>query len=206
MADQPSSTSINPAPHSRGGRHRSRKQQKPSTAEREQKKASRLQALGPGESIKEKQVSDDCKRAKTSMTSWGLACHATRSWRSWCGRNVFLLLANFENPIAVSWDLSWKIQQPVSMLYVLAYDGCVMLTLNFVRRSKSAQLSENELQINIARSLLALQVLVAYKYIFFVNHFLQILSSRQDKRSRQSGLYSVLYNETSYLKKKQKKK
>jgi len=68
MADQPSS-SVNPAPHSRGGRHRSRKQQKPSTAEREQKKASRLQALGPGESIKEKQVSDDCKPAKTFMTS-----------------------------------------------------------------------------------------------------------------------------------------
>lgn len=41
----------------RAGRHRTRKQQKPSTAEREQKKASRLQALGPGESIKEKQVS-----------------------------------------------------------------------------------------------------------------------------------------------------
>lgn len=106
MADQPSS-SVNPAPHSRGGRHRSRKQQKPSTAEREQKKASRLQALGPGESIKEKQVSNDCKRAKTFMTSWGLACHATRSWRSWCCRNVFFLLAYFENPVVVSWDLSW---------------------------------------------------------------------------------------------------
>ena len=49
MADQQPS-------HSRGARHRSRKQQKPSTAEREQKKASRLQTLGPGESIKEKQV------------------------------------------------------------------------------------------------------------------------------------------------------
>lgn len=68
MADQP--TSANPLPHSRGGRHRSRKQQKPSTAEREQKKASRLQALGPGESIKEKQVSCHYKRAKTFMTSW----------------------------------------------------------------------------------------------------------------------------------------
>lgn len=68
MADQYSS-SANPAPHSRGGRHRSRKQQKPSTAEREQKKASRLQALGPGESIKEKQVGGDCKRTKTFMTS-----------------------------------------------------------------------------------------------------------------------------------------
>lgn len=68
MADHPTS-STNPAPHSRGGRHRSRKQQKPSTAEREQKKASRLQALGPGESIKEKQVSFDFERAKTFMTS-----------------------------------------------------------------------------------------------------------------------------------------
>ena len=57
MADQPTSSTSNPLPHSRGGRHRSRKQQKPSTAEREQKKASRLQALGPAESIKEKQVS-----------------------------------------------------------------------------------------------------------------------------------------------------
>ena len=68
MADQPTASS-NPTPHSRGGRHRSRKQQKPSTAEREQKKASRLQALGPGESIKEKQVSFNCERAKTFMTS-----------------------------------------------------------------------------------------------------------------------------------------
>lgn len=41
----------------RGSRYRSRKQQKPSTSERDLKKASRLQALGPGESIKEKQVS-----------------------------------------------------------------------------------------------------------------------------------------------------
>lgn len=100
MADQP--PSVNPAPHSRGGRHRSRKQQKPSTAEREQKKASRLQALGPGESIKEKQVSDDCKRAKTFMTSWSLACHATRSWGPWCCRNVLFLLVYVENPMAVS--------------------------------------------------------------------------------------------------------
>lgn len=46
----------NTTTQARAGRHRSRKQQKPSTAEREQKKASRLQAIGPGESIKEKQV------------------------------------------------------------------------------------------------------------------------------------------------------
>ena len=67
MADQHSS-STNPVQHGRGGRHRSRKQQKPSTAEREQKKASRLQTLGPGESIKEKQVSPLSERAKSSMT------------------------------------------------------------------------------------------------------------------------------------------
>ncbi|KXJ25255.1 Dynein heavy chain 5, axonemal [Exaiptasia diaphana] len=46
----------NTTSQTRAGRHRSRKQQKPSTAEREQKKASRLQAIGPGESIKEKQL------------------------------------------------------------------------------------------------------------------------------------------------------
>ena len=68
MADKQSSN-PNPVQHGRGGRHRSRKQQKPSTAEREQKKASRLQALGPGESIKEKQVCYLRERAKSSMTS-----------------------------------------------------------------------------------------------------------------------------------------
>jgi hypothetical protein len=55
MADQ--NGEVTAPSHARGARHhRTRKQQKPSTAEREQKKASRLQALGPGESIKEKQV------------------------------------------------------------------------------------------------------------------------------------------------------
>ncbi|CAH3041642.1 unnamed protein product [Pocillopora meandrina] len=68
MADQPTSNTSNPLPHSRGGRHRSRKQQKPSTAEREQKKASRLQALGPAESIKEKQQkAREEREAKRSM-------------------------------------------------------------------------------------------------------------------------------------------
>ena len=68
MADQQASSST-AVHHGRGGRHRSRKQQKPSTAEREQKKASRLQTLGPGESIKEKQVCYLSERAKSSMTS-----------------------------------------------------------------------------------------------------------------------------------------
>lgn len=55
--------------HARGSRHhRTRKQQKPSTAEREQKKASRLQALGPGESIKEKQVGKNFSPRKNTVS------------------------------------------------------------------------------------------------------------------------------------------
>lgn len=51
--------------HSRVSRHhRSRKQQKPTNAEREQKKGPRLQTLGPGESIKEKQVSNLIRQSR----------------------------------------------------------------------------------------------------------------------------------------------
>ena len=60
MSEQAGSSNANGVnSSSRTTRHRSRKHhEKPSTAEREQKKASRLQTLGPGESIKEKQVRD----------------------------------------------------------------------------------------------------------------------------------------------------
>lgn len=81
--------------HGRVSRHhRSRKQQKPTNAEREQKKASRLQTLGPGESIKEKQVSnlirrsrytfDDCLEFENIIlvTPWIAV--------PWCDRNVFI--------------------------------------------------------------------------------------------------------------------
>jgi len=51
--------------HGRGSKHhRSRKQQKPTNAEREQKKGPRLQTLGPGESIKEKQVSNLIRQSR----------------------------------------------------------------------------------------------------------------------------------------------
>ena len=183
MADQPSS-SVNPAPHSRGGRHRSRKQQKPSTAEREQKKASRLQALGPGESIKEKQVSDDCKPAKTFMTSWGLACHATRSWLSWCCRNVFFTLSLFLK--ILSFCLGTCLDSKTACCYVVCFSFWWMLTLNFVRRS--VQSFKNELQINLHRRKPTCSPGSSGIYgYFFVNRVIRILSCRQGKRSRQSS-------------------
>ena len=68
------------------------------------------------------------------------------------------------------------------MLYVLAFDECVMLTLNFMFRSKLSSVKAIELQILHRYEPTCFPCSSGVKIYYFVNHFLQIRSSRQDKR------------------------